>query len=56
VIFVSLKFFSLLCRGRKELQLKTDINDEKFDFLDVNLKESIFVTEEADRRYDEVIL
>ncbi len=42
-------------RGRKALESTTQMNDDRIDTLETQLKEARYISEDADRKYDEVI-
>ena len=41
-------------RNRKALESTTQANDERMDTLESQLKEARYISEDADRKYDEV--
>jgi hypothetical protein len=41
-------------RGRKALESRSLADDERIEFLEAQLKEAKFITEDADHKYDEV--
>lgn len=41
-------------RGRKALESRSLADDERIEFLEAQLKEAKFISEDADRKYDEV--
>ena len=41
-------------RGRKALESRTLADEEKMEFLETQLKEAKYITEDADTKYDEV--
>lgn len=42
-------------RGRKALESRSLADDERIEFLEAQLKEAKFISEDADRKYDEVM-
>ena len=45
-----------LCRNRKALESRSLADDERLQFLETQLKEAKYISEDADRKYDEVSL
>ena len=46
----------LWCRGRKVLESRSLADDERIDGLEAQLKEAKYIAEDAERKYDEVML
>ena len=42
------------CRNRKALESRSLADDERITFLETQLKEAKYISEDADRKYDEV--
>ena len=45
---------SAYCRNRKALESRSLADDERITFLETQLKEAKYISEDADRKYDEV--
>jgi len=43
-----------VCRNRKALESRSLADDERITFLETQLKEAKYISEDADRKYDEV--
>jgi len=43
-------------RNRKALESRSLADDERITFLETQLKEAKYIAEDADRKYDEVII
>lgn len=52
--YYRLRLIVLFDRGRKSLESRSQDNEEKLEFLETQLKESKYITEDADSKYDEV--
>jgi len=51
---VAIKGLTDACRNRKALESRSLADDERITFLETQLKEAKYISEDADRKYDEV--
>ena len=50
-----MQFCLMYTRGRKVLESRSVVDDERLDGLEAQLKEAKYIAEDAERKYDEVI-